>query len=82
MRPDRILHEIPVAKWTREEAIAHCETTFDQAARQRPDLFEPYLIRLSGASEAEQVSIMREALRSTLARRFPLPTEKASAPDL
>jgi len=77
----RVLHEMVVAKWTRDEAVAHLEQTFDQASRQRPDLFEPYLIRLAGADEAEQVFIMREALRSTLARRFPLPTEKANSAD-
>jgi hypothetical protein len=71
MRPDRILHDIPVSKWSRDEAVSHLEVTFDQAARQRPDLMEAYLIRLDGATESEQVAIMREGLRETFTRRYP-----------
>jgi hypothetical protein len=34
-------------------------------------LLEPYLIRLAGADESEQMTIMREALRETFATRYP-----------
>ena len=51
------------ARWTRDEAHAHLVTTFEFAANHRPDLFEPYLIRLADAEQDErsQVAIMREA---------------------
>ena len=57
--------------WTRGETYQHLVVTFDLAARRRPDLFEPYLIRLAGADESEQMTIMREALRATFATRYP-----------
>jgi hypothetical protein len=70
-RPNSILHELPAAKWTPDEIFVHLLETFDQGARQRPDLFEPYLIRLAGLDEREQIPIMREALRETFALRYP-----------
>ena len=71
IRPDNDLHQIDVAKWTRDEAHQHLLVTFDLAANHRPDLFEPYMIRLDGAHEREQMAIMREALRDTFATRYP-----------
>jgi hypothetical protein len=63
IRPDRLLHQVNVSRWTREEAHAHLVTTFELAANHRPDLFEPYLIRLADAEQDErsQIAIMREA---------------------
>jgi hypothetical protein len=54
-----------------EEILAHLEQTFAHAVDQRPDLMEPYLIRLEGATEAERKDIMREALRETFKLRYP-----------
>jgi hypothetical protein len=73
IRPDRILHQVNVARWTREESHEHLVTTFELAANHRPDLFEPYLIRLVEAEQDEptQMQIMREALRETFALRYP-----------
>jgi hypothetical protein len=71
IRPDTVLHEIDLTRWTPDEAAAHLAGTFDQAATQRPDLFEPYQIRLDGLGQRDQVAIMREALRETFAVRWP-----------
>jgi hypothetical protein len=73
IRPDRLLHQVDVARWTREEAHAHLVATFDLAANHRPDLFEPYLIRLADAEQDErtQMAIMRTALAVTFTLRYP-----------
>jgi hypothetical protein len=73
IRPDHELHDTPVAQWTRDEAFSHLAATVDAAARQHPDLMEPYLIRVADAEPDEQmqVAIMREALRDTFWRRHP-----------
>ena len=68
-RPDRVLHKILVARWTPKEAASHLAATFEHAATERPDLFEPYQIRLVGLEEREQITIMREALRDTFTIR-------------
>ena len=52
--------------------LLHLERTFDMAADQRPDLMEPYLIRLAGANEDEQIAIMREGLAATFKQRNPI----------
>jgi hypothetical protein len=80
IRPDSILHAIPVAQWTPEEVMAHLEETFRQACDQRPDLMEPYLIRLEGTNETEQKAIMREGLRDTFNRRHPSRLRKRQTP--
>lgn len=51
--------------------MAHLEETFRHAVDQRPDLMEPYLIRLEGTNETERKAIMREGLRDTFTRRHP-----------
>ena len=73
IRSDRELHQVDVAKWSGDEAHHHLAVTFDLAANHRPDLFEPYLIRLADADQDErsQMAIMREALRETFATRYP-----------
>jgi hypothetical protein len=71
MRPDSILHGIPVHLWTPDEVQLHLERTFRTAVDQRPDLLEPYLIRLEGEDEASGRAIMREALAATFAGRYP-----------
>lgn len=72
MRPDRVLHELPVSQWTRDEAYVHLSETFDAAARQRPDLLEPYMIRLDGTDDEQQRAvIMRQGLKETFGRRHP-----------
>lgn len=73
IRPDRELHQINGAKWSREEVFHHLSVTFDLAANLRPDLFEPYLIRLADTDQDEraQMAIMRQALRETFATRYP-----------
>jgi hypothetical protein len=72
-RPDSVLHQVDVAKWSRDEAYHHLAVTFDLAANHRPDLIEPYLIRLADADQDEraQMAIMREALSATFAIRYP-----------
>lgn len=70
-RPDSILSVTPAGKWTPEEVYWHLKATFDQAATERPDLFEPFQIRLEGSLETEQVAIMREALGATFRQRWP-----------
>jgi hypothetical protein len=54
-----------------EEILAHLEETFAHAVDQRPDLMEPYLIRLGGTTEGERKVIMREGLRETFKLRYP-----------
>ena len=71
IRPDSVLHSIPSAKWTGEEAFLHLRRTFSDAVDQRPDLMEPYLIRLEGLDERDQMRVMQEGLRETFARRYP-----------
>jgi hypothetical protein len=73
IRPDRELHQIDVAKWSRDEAFHHLSVTFELAANHRPDLLEPYLIRLADTDQDEraQMAIMRQALRETFATRYP-----------
>ena len=73
IRPDRVLHRIAAAQWSRAEARQHLSVTFDLAAKRFPDLFEPYAIRLVDAEQDErtQMAIMREALRDTFATRHP-----------
>jgi hypothetical protein len=71
MRPDSILHLIPVHLWTAGEVQLHLERTFRTAVDARPDLLEPYLIHLEGEDEASSRRIMREALAATFAMRHP-----------
>ena len=33
IRPDRVLHQVEVAKWSRDEAYHHLVVTFDLAAK-------------------------------------------------
>jgi hypothetical protein len=71
MRPG--FANLPVAQWTRDEALAHLSATFDQAAVRHPDVMEAYASRLEGQNEATQVEIMRAALRETFSVRHPPP---------
>jgi hypothetical protein len=73
MRPDSVLHGIPVHLWREGEVQLHLERTFRTAVDARPDLLEPYLIRLEGEDEAGSRAIMREALAATFAGRYPHP---------
>lgn len=62
-------------KWTPEAVKAHLAETFSLAAKQFPDLLEPYQILLGDATEdADQVEIMRRGLRETIGKRYPLHT--------
>jgi hypothetical protein len=73
IRPDHELHQINAAKWSRAEVFHHLSVTFELAANLRPELFEPYLIRLADTEQDEraQIAIMRQALRETFATRYP-----------
>jgi hypothetical protein len=71
IRPDSILHELPVDRWNTEEGLSHLMGTFDRAVAERPDLMEPYLIRLEGTDDSEAKAIVRQALRETFTRRHP-----------
>lgn len=47
--------------------------TFDGEFRRKPDIMEPYVIRLDGVTdEQERVAIMRAGLRETIGARWPL----------
>jgi len=66
-------HHLPVAKWTSEEAFHHLDETFTRAISERPDLMEPYLVKLAEAqTEEEGAAIMRQGLRETIKLRYPL----------
>lgn len=54
IRPGSELHLIGASKWSREQVMAHLEETFRHAVDQRPDLMEPYLIRLEATNEIER----------------------------
>jgi len=65
---------LPVAQWTADEALFHISLTFNRAVDERPDLMEPYLVRLAEAStDGERKEIMRAGLRETVMLRFPMP---------
>ena len=63
------------------QGIIHLEETFDREFRRRPDLLEPYVVRMErsnvqlGVEEKEK--IMRLGLAETFSRRWPIrkPTE-------
>jgi hypothetical protein len=71
MRSDSLLHGLSIHLWTPDEVMAHLEATFGAAVDQRPDLMEPYMIRMNEEDEATRRAIMREALAATFARRHP-----------
>jgi hypothetical protein len=76
MRSLRELDELPVACWTAEETLAHITATFDQAAREHPEIMERYSVMLADADEdVDKLAIMRRGLRETLARRWPMRNE-------
>lgn len=64
------LDKLPISEWTEEEAAAHLAATFDTAAREFPDLMEPYVILLADADDATKVQIMRRGLRETVRSRY------------
>lgn len=68
--------ELPTSQWTELEAAHHLNATFAMNCRQHPDLMEPYVILLGEADSQQHVSIMRRALRETLARRLDRPATK------
>ena len=73
MRPLAELDKSPASLWTAEEAFAHLCATFDEVARQFPQLMEPYAILL-GDTEAPiaKTDIMRRGLRETFKQRYPM----------
>lgn len=77
LRSDHELHELSVNVWTPDEAARHLAETFDGAARQFPDLMEPYQIRLEGLDQLERVKLMRRALSETICARYPTPDKRS-----
>jgi hypothetical protein len=70
--------KLPVAQWTPAEARHHTQATFDACARMWPDLMEPYANRLLDELQPEErQQIMRQGLRETIKKRFPLRGEAA-----
>lgn len=64
--------QFPPAKWTDAEALHHITGTFDSAVKQHPDIMEPYVVMLAeAADDHERKRIMQQALRETIAARFP-----------
>jgi hypothetical protein len=76
MRPDIVLHALPVSAWSRAEGQWHLQQTFALALRRFPDLLDGYATRLEGADEHDQIQIMRQALRETFTQRHPNPFAK------
>ncbi len=77
MRTFDELDTIPASSWTEDEAFAHLSWTFDTAARQFPDLLEPYVVMLTDiGDDAEYMSVMQRGLRETLNERHPMQTAK------
>jgi hypothetical protein len=85
IRPDHVLHEIPVSDWTEAEVFEHLRVTFDGACRDYPDVMESYVVAIVEMDDrAELKAFMRQALRETLtARVLPMmittPTEDTAA---
>lgn len=57
-------------RWTTDEAETHLRYSFDMALAQNADIMERWLPRLEGVTPAEEIAIMRDALRTTLAERM------------
>ncbi len=65
------MNRIKVSEWTPDQALAHLRITFEQACALDPDLMEPYTVmRAETGDPVEEMAIMREALRSTIAERY------------
>jgi hypothetical protein len=59
------------ALWTPQEAERHLRDTFNANCRMFPDIMGPWLVMATDAPDGDQVSIMRAALRGTIAKRYP-----------
>lgn len=59
----------------------HLCSTFAENEKRFPDLMEPYSILLADGelSSDERTRIMRQGLRETIARRYPLPESQTVA---
>lgn len=70
VRPDYILHEIPVHEWSQEEVFSHLRNTFDLAARDFPDVMEPYVVRYPEWADRDELkAFMRTALQESFPQR-------------
>lgn len=59
--------------WSQAQALAHLRLTFEQACMSNAELMEPYIVmRVEAAGDpAEEMAVMRQALRETVAARYP-----------
>jgi hypothetical protein len=81
VRPDRILHELPVSEWTEEEGFEHLRGTFDVACVDFPDVMEPYAVQVVEMTDQQEIkSFMRQALRETVTRRRYNPFQPVKEP--
>jgi hypothetical protein len=63
IRPDYIMHQLPVTEWTEEEGFGHLRKTFDFACRDFPDVMEPYAVQITDIDDRQELkSFMRKAL--------------------
>jgi hypothetical protein len=63
IRPDYILHQLPVTEWTEEEG-------FELACRDFPDVMEPYAVQIADITERQSLKrFMRSALAQTIGDR-------------
>jgi hypothetical protein len=70
IRPDHILHAIPVTEWTEEEGFEHLRKTFDLACRDFPDVMEPYAVQIADLTDRQETKrFMRQALAETVGQR-------------
>lgn len=70
MRPDCVLHQLPVTEWTEEEGFQHLRGTFDLACRDFPDVMEPYAVQIADIDDRQALkSFMRKALGETFGQR-------------
>lgn len=71
----------PVAEWTPAEALAHLRFTFEQACIAHSELMESYIVmRVDAAGDpAQEMEVMRQALRDTVKKRYPFTMGVAEA---
>jgi hypothetical protein len=65
--------ETAPGEWSEEQAFAHLRDTFDAAAKAFPDIMEPYVLRLDGLTDQNEITnVMRQGMRETIKQRYPL----------
>jgi len=65
--------------WTDQFARMHLFETFKTAVRQFPDIMDEYADRLIEVDPDERVALMRDALRETVLKRYPVKVAKVEA---